>query len=287
MNVLVTGANGQLGQEIKAISDKFSSFKLYYTSSKELNITDAASVYSYIRSNQITAVVNCAAYTAVDKAETDNAAAFEVNERGVQNIVEALEKVNGKLIHISTDYVFDGTNHTPYTEMAPIAPLGVYGASKRKGEEVVLNSTVDAIVIRTSWLYSSFGTNFVKTMLRLGREREELSVICDQIGTPTYARDLAIACLTILEKQKSISANGNVYHYSNEGVASWYDFAAAIMELTNTSCKIEPIETKDYPTLAQRPCYSVLNKSKIKKDFHIVIPHWRVALQQCLKSMDL
>ena len=204
------------------------------------------------------------------------------------NLVHALAKVNGKLIHISTDYVFDGNGFLPYQESDKTNPMGVYGKTKRNGELAVINGDIDGIVIRTSWLYSAYGTNFVKTMRRLGKERNELGVIYDQLGTPTNASDLAKTCLDILAytKEMNINTKGNVYHYSNEGVVSWYDFARAIMDLGEVDCKIKPIETKDYPTLAKRPHYSVLNKSKIKKDFEIKIPYWRDSLAICISKLE-
>ena len=200
-----------------------------------------------------------------------------------------MEKVDGKLIHISTDYVFDGNNFLPYKELDPVSPIGVYGKTKRAGELAVINSDIDAIVIRTSWLYSAYGNNFVKTMLKLGHDRDELGVIFDQVGTPTNASDLAKTCLDILSDKSSenISANGKIYHYSNEGVASWYDFATAIMEFGSLDCKVRPIETKDYPTSAKRPHYSVLNKTKIKTDFNIEIPYWRDSLEKCIEKLKL
>ena len=235
----------------------------------------------------INTVINCAAYTAVDKAEEDAKNAERVNSMGVSNLVNAIETVNGKLIHISTDYVFDGNHFLPYKESDALSPIGVYGRTKRAGELAVLNSAIDSIVIRTSWLYSSYGNNFVKTMLRLGSEKENLGVIFDQVGTPTYARDLAKTCLEILTGVNSakISKKGNLYHYSNEGVASWYDFAISIMELGGENCKVKPIQTKDYPTLAKRPHFSVLNKSKIKTDFKIEIPYWRDSLKECIEKI--
>ena len=234
-------------------------------------------------------MINCAAYTAVDKAEHDVDIAEKVNSEGVLNLVNAVQKEQGKLIHISTDYVFDGNNFLPYKESDPVSPIGVYGKTKRAGELAVLNSSIDAIVIRTSWLYSAYGNNFVKTMLKLGHDRDELGVIFDQVGTPTNASDLAKTCLDILSDKSSenISTNGKIYHYSNEGVASWYDFATAIMELGSLDCKVRPIETKDYPTPAKRPHYSVLNKTKIKTDFNIEIPYWRDSLDKCIEKLKL
>jgi dTDP-4-dehydrorhamnose reductase len=232
-------------------------------------------------------VINCAAYTAVDQAEEDVEIAEQVNSIGVLNLVNALKKVNGKLIHISTDYVFDGNSFLPYQELDELNPIGIYGETKRAGELVILNSSIDALVIRTSWLYSAYGNNFVKTMLKLGHERDELEVIFDQVGTPTYASDLAKTCLDILldKSSENISMNGKIYHYSNEGVTSWYDFAKAIMELGSIDCKVRPIETKDYPTPAKRPHFSVLNKTKIKKDFNIEIPYWRDSLDKCVEKL--
>ena len=267
MRVLITGSNGQLGSEIKEIATKYSKLDFIFKDLPELDICNFEALQAFIMDNNINAVINCAAYTAVDKAEQDAEIAEKVNSKGVINIVNALQTVNGKLIHISTDYVFDGDHFLPYKETDPVSPVGVYGETKRAGELAVINSDIDSIVIRTSWLYSSNGNNFVKTMLRLGKEKESLGVIFDQVGTPTYARDLAKTCLEILTGVNSvkISKDGNLYHYSNEGVISWYDFAISIMELGGVNCKVNPIQTKDYPTLAKRPHYSVFNKSKIKK----------------------
>jgi dTDP-4-dehydrorhamnose reductase len=287
MRVLITGSNGQLGSEIKELATNYKKLDLIFKDLPELDICNIEALKTFILDHNINVVINCAAYTAVDKAEQDAEIAEEVNSKGVSNLVNALEKVNGKLIHISTDYVFDGNQYTPYRESDSVSPIGVYGETKREGELAVINSTLDAIVIRTSWLYSSYGNNFLKTMLRLGKQKEELGVIFDQIGTPTYARDLAKTCLEIICRGSSVnmSKNGNLYHYSNEGVASWYDFAIAIMELGNVNCKVNPIQTKDYPTLAKRPHYSVLNKSKIKTDFKIEIRYWRDSLKDCIEKI--
>ena len=232
-------------------------------------------------------VINCAAFTAVDKAEEEYEDANNINHLAVENIAKICLKIDCWLLHISTDYVFDGTSFLPYKELDQVSPIGVYGNTKRSGELEVINSDIDAIVIRTSWLYSAYGTNFVKTMLRLGNEREELGVIFDQVGSPTNGYDLAKTCLDILaySKEANINSKGNLYHYSNEGVSSWYDFASAIMELGSIDCKIRPIETKDYPTPAKRPHYSVLNKSKIKIDFNIQIPNWRDSLDKCIEKL--
>ena len=287
MRVLITGSNGQLGSEIKDLVTNDSKLDFIFKDLPELDICNFEALQAFIMDNNINAIINCAAYTAVDKAEEDAEIVEKVNSKGVINIVNALQTVNGKLIHISTDYVFDGDHFLPYKETDPVSPIGVYGETKRAGELAVINSDIDSIVIRTSWLYSSYGNNFVKTMLRLGNEKENLGVIFDQVGTPTYARDLAKTCLDILTGVNSvkISKNGKLYHYSNEGVTSWYDFAISIMELGGENCKVKPIQTKDYPTLAKRPHYSVLNKSKIKTDFKIEIPYWRDSLKDCIEKI--
>jgi dTDP-4-dehydrorhamnose reductase len=287
MRVLITGSNGQLGSEIKELAIKYKKTDFIFKDLPELDICNFEALQAFILVNNINAVINCAAYTAVDKAEEDAEIAEQVNSKGVINLVNALQTVNGKLIHISTDYVFDGNHFLPYKESDPVNPIGVYGETKRAGELAVINSAIDSIVIRTSWLYSSFGSNFVKTMLRLGSEKENLGVIFDQVGTPTFARDLAKTCLDILTGVNAlkISKAGNLYHYSNEGVASWYDFAISIMELGGVNCKVNPIQTKDYPTLARRPHFSVFNKSKIKTDFEIEIPYWRDSLKDCIEKI--
>ena len=284
MNILITGSNGQLGSEIKDIANNYTDFNFIFKDLPDLDICNYNELEHFIKEYKVSTIINCAAYTAVDKAEEDKEISQKVNATGVLNLVKALEKVNGKLIHISTDYVFNGNSFLPYQESDIVSPIGVYGETKREGELAVLNSSIDAIVIRTSWLYSSYGNNFVKTMLRLGETEEELGVIFDQVGTPTYAKDLASTCLEILSccKENNINSNGKVYHFSNEGVASWYDFAIAIMTLGNVNCKVKPIETKDYPTLAKRPHFSVLNKSKIKNDFNISIPFWKDSLEACI-----
>ncbi|MDA9289589.1 dTDP-4-dehydrorhamnose reductase [Polaribacter sp.] len=287
MRVLITGSNGQLGSEIKELATNYKKVDFIFKDLPELDICNFKALQTFIIDHNINAVINCAAYTAVDKAEEESIIATKVNYEGVLNIVNALAKVNGKLIHISTDYVFDGDHFLPYKELDPVSPIGVYGETKRAGELAVINSDIDSVVIRTSWLYSSYGNNFVKTMLRLGSEKENLGVIFDQVGTPTYARDLAKNCLEILceNTSENISKNGSLYHYSNEGVASWYDFAISIMELGGKNCKVSPIQTKDYTTLAKRPQYSVLNKSKIKIDFKIEIPYWRDSLKDCIEKI--
>jgi dTDP-4-dehydrorhamnose reductase len=288
MKVLITGSNGQLGSEIKELVSEFENLECIFKDLPELDICDIDMLTTIIINQHINAVINCAAYTSVDQSEENPEIAEQVNVKGVLNLVNALEKVNGKLIHISTDYVFDGNHSQPYKESDSVSPIGVYGETKRAGELAVLNSSIDAIVIRTSWLYSYYGNNFVKTMLRLGNEKESINVVFDQIGTPTYAKDLAKTCMNILIDAGStnISKKGSLYHFSNEGVTSWYDFATAIMEISNIDCKVVPIETKDYPTQAIRPLYSVLDKYKIKSDFKVTIPHWRDSLVNCLKKIN-
>jgi dTDP-4-dehydrorhamnose reductase len=288
MKVLITGSNGQLGSEIKELESDYDTLECIFKDLPELDICDTELLNRFIIENDIDAVINCAAYTAVDQAEENPEIAEQVNAKGVLNLVNALEIVNGKLIHISTDYVFDGNHSHPYKESDQVSPIGVYGETKRAGEIAVMNSSIDAVVIRTSWLYSANGNNFVKSMLRLGNKKESLNIVFDQKGTPTYAKDLAKTCLDILSDKSStrISKKGSLYHYSNEGVTSWYDFAITIMEISNIDCKVNPIQTKDYPTLAKRPQYSVLDKSKIKSDFKITIPYWRDSLANCIKKIN-
>jgi dTDP-4-dehydrorhamnose reductase len=288
MNILVTGSNGQLGSEIKDLVANYKNFNFFFMDLPALDICISSQLDVFFKEKNINTVINCAAYTAVDKAEHDAEIAEKVNTTGVLNLVNAVAKVNGKLIHISTDYVFDGHNSQPYKESDPVSPIGVYGETKRAGELAVINSNIDAIVLRTSWLYSAYGNNFVKSMLRLGNERDELGVIFDQVGSPTNASDLAKTCLDILANSKKVNINskGNLYHFSNEGVASWYDFSIAIMTLGKVNCHVKPIETKDYPTPAKRPHFSLLNKSKIKNDFEIYIPYWRDSLAKCILKLN-
>jgi dTDP-4-dehydrorhamnose reductase len=287
MRVLITGSNGQLGSEIKELATNYKKLDFVFKDLPDLDICDFEVLQAFIIDHKINTVINCAAYTAVDKAEEDAEIAEQVNYEGVLNIVNALQTVNGKLIHISTDYVFDGNQYMPYREIDPVSPIGVYGETKREGELAVLNSDIEAIVIRTSWLYSAYGNNFVKTILKLGKEKSKLNIVSDQIGTPTFAGDLAIASLDILSKSHTrIDNNGKIYHYSNEGVASWYDFAVEILKIGNIDCKVMPIETKDHPTLAKRPHYSVLNKAKIKNDFGLEIPYWRDSLVKCIGKLN-
>jgi len=283
VNILVTGANGQLGSELKALSNAYP-YTFFFTSKDQLDITDKHAVVDFIEKNTINAIINCAAYTAVDKAESEQERADKINHQAVKHLAIIAKERNIKLVHISTDYVFDGMNHKPYLETDGTNPQSVYGKTKRDGENALLHVKLpNSIIIRTSWVYSSHGTNFVKTMLRLGKERERLGVIFDQVGTPTYARDLAQVILEILPNINN--AQTEIYHYSNEGVTSWYDFAQEIMKMAKLTCKVSSIETKEYPTPVKRPHYSLLNKSKIKKDFGILIPYWKDSLGECLKKL--
>ena len=288
MKILVTGSNGQLGSEIKDLANKYNESDFFFRDLPNLDICDLDQLNKFIHTHMIDCVINCAAYTDVEKAELNTESAENINSNGVLNLLKVLKKVNGKLIQISTDYVFDGKQTHPYNELDPVNPIGVYGKTKRLGELKVINSEVDAIVIRTSWLYSSYGENFVKTMLRLGLKKKELSVVSDQQGTPTYAKDLAKVCLDILcsENQKIISENGKLYHYSNDGVVSWFEFANEIMKLRGVKCKILPILSRDYPSITKRPHYSVLDKTKIKEDFNIRVAYWKDSLKECIIALS-
>lgn len=283
-NILVTGANGQLGSEMRRLGE-LSSNNYIFTDIQELDVTDAAAVKSFIEDNGVEVVVNCVAYTNVDKAESDEAAAYRVNAEAVENIARAVKAVGGTLFHISTDYVFGTDGNTPRTEEMPLAPLGAYGRTKLAGEEAVARVGCKAIVIRTAWLYSEFGHNFVKTMLRLTAEKESLKVVFDQVGSPTYAGDLALTIFSIIEGDVYEGKEG-VYHFSDEGVCSWYDFAVEIARLAgHKNCRIEPCHSSEFPSPVTRPPYSVLDKSKIKSTFGVDIPHWRESLIYCLKRI--
>ncbi len=283
-NILITGSNGQLGSEIQAIALQFHNYNFIFTDIAELDLTNYKQVESFFCSNEISVCVNCAAYTAVDKAEDDQSTAMLVNCDVVENLAKVCNKNKTLLIHISTDYVFDGKHYKPYDETDLPAPDSWYGTTKLEGEEAVFENTNRAIIIRTSWLYSSYGNNFVKTMMRLGNERNELGVVVDQIGTPTYAADLASAIMQIVDQvdDKPIK---EIYHYSNEGVISWYDFAIAIMREANITCKINAIESKDFPAKANRPFYSVLNKAKLKNDFQVSVPYWLDSLKIMIANL--
>lgn len=284
MRILVTGAAGQLGNELHNVLEQNKPGITLYTDIHDLDLTDAAAVRKYIVDNEISYIVNCAAFTAVDKAEQEPAICAKVNTDAVKNIAEVAADYGVKVIQISTDYVFDGTAHMPYRESDKVNPISTYGTTKRKGEMVLLSMSPDAVIIRTAWLYSPYGNNFVKTMLRLGTERSELGVVCDQIGTPTYARDLAEAIYAILTARQWVPG---IYHFSDEGACSWYDFTKAIHRIAGiTGCNVKPIMTDDYPTAAARPPYSVLDKTRIKKTYGITIPHWEESLQNCIKQIQ-
>jgi dTDP-4-dehydrorhamnose reductase len=286
MNILVTGSRGQLGSELQELSTRHDNHRFFFYDLPDLDITSPDHVTALCREHDIEAIINCAAYTAVDKAESDAEAAFRVNRDGAAVLAACAKERNALLVHISTDYVFNGKSNTPYREIYPASPLGVYGESKWEGEERIRRIAPSYWIIRTSWLYSIYGANFVKTMLRLGAERSELNVVCDQIGTPTWAADLASALLSMLERYDRNCQYSGTYHYSNEGVCSWYDFAQAIMELAGLPCKVMPVESTQYPQIAPRPHYSVLNKSAIKQDWKLEIPHWRVSLAAMLQKLQ-
>jgi len=273
MNILITGSNGQLGQEILQIEANHP-HTFFYTRKEDLDITDENAVSDYIGKNDIEVIINAAAYTAVDKAESEEKLAFLVNHKGPQNLAKAAKQNNAFLVHISTDYVFDGQGTAPYNEDHITKPLGVYGRSKRAGEEAILAEAPHSVIVRTSWLYSRFGKNFVKTMLHLGEKRDELNVVNDQIGCPTFAGDLAEAIMHIVEQKGKIS-QPEILHYSNQGKCSWYDFADFIMKEGGLNCTIHPIPTKDYPTPAQRPAYSLMSTKKIKEKFNVAVPEWK------------
>jgi dTDP-4-dehydrorhamnose reductase len=283
-SILVTGATGQLGSEIQTLATNYPQYDFTFADRSTLDFSNLCKLEDYFDDKTFDVIINCAAYTAVDKAQSEEDLANTINHRVVSLLAKIAKKKNISLLHISTDYVFDGKNYCPYIETDPTAPQGVYGRTKRDGEDAILAiAPVNSIIIRTSWVYSSFGNNFVKTMLRLGKERDSLGIIFDQVGTPTYARDLAKTILDILPKVKNESPE--IYHYSNEGVTSWYDFAQTIFELTNISCEVNPITTDQYPTPAVRPHYSLLNKKKIKEHFGISIPYWKDSLKECIELL--
>lgn len=288
MKILVTGAYGQLGSELKDLSDKFPHWEFFFTDWDSLDITDENAVNDFFEEHKPGFVINCAAYTAVDKAETDTHFALKLNTFAPGVLAKAAKVYEAGFIHISTDYVFDGKSFNPYSEIDTVNPEGIYGKTKLGGERSCRGENKNALIIRTSWLYSAYGNNFVKTMLRLGQERDSLKVVFDQVGTPTYAADLARTVLAIAEiydtnREKFIPG---IYHYSNEGVASWYDFAKSIFEITNTDCRVSPVLSVEFPTPAKRPHYSVLDKSKIKNTFNLEIPYWKDSLKICLNKIQ-
>lgn len=282
MNILVTGRDGQLGSELQELA-KTSKHNFVFVGSKDGDITNKDQIQELVSNHNIQAIINCAAYTAVDKAETEQDKAFLVNREGVQNLVAICAESNCKLIHISTDYVFPGNGTSPYKTNDPVAPLGVYGASKLAGEEAILNSDIDGIVIRTSWVYSTFGHNFVKTMTRLGKERDSLNVVNDQRGCSTYAKDLGAICLQLLDE--TWNSDQRIYHFSNSGEITWFDFATEIMKLTGSNCKVLPLPSSEFPTPAKRPSYSVMDTSELKKDFGIAPRNWKQALEECISQL--
>ena len=283
-NILVTGANGQLGNEMRVQAMEHPEYIYYFTDVEELDICDEQAVMDFVKRFSIDCIVNCAAYTAVDKAEENVELCDKLNHLASGYLAKAAASRGGAFIQISTDYVFDGTNHRPYRETDPTCPNSVYGRTKLAGEQEAMRHCERTMVIRTAWLYSTFGNNFVKTMFRLGKEKKELGVIFDQIGTPTYAFDLACAIMAAIAKD----VPAGIFHFSNEGVCSWYDFTKAIHRMTGIyKCNVRPLLTEEYPTAAARPHYSVLDKSKIKQTLGIKIPHWEESLCACLNILDV
>ena len=282
MNILITGCNGQLGNEMQLLEKNYPQHVWFNTDVQELDISNQLAIEQFVAENKIDGIVNCAAYTAVDKAEDNKELCTTLNMVAPAYLAAAVEKRGGWMIQISTDYVFDGTKHTPYVESDTPSPDSVYGSTKLAGELGVSKFCKKTVIIRTAWLYSTFGNNFVKTMIRLGKEKPELGVIFDQIGTPTYARDLAVAIMTIINK----GIIPGVYHFTNEGVISWYDFTKAIHRIAGiTTCHVRPLHTAEYPTPAHRPHYSVLDKTKIKKTYGIEIPYWEESLKDCIEKL--
>lgn len=283
MNILITGANGQLGNEMRVLAGENTGYTYFFTDVQELDICNEQAVMAFVTDNKIDAIVNCAAYTAVDNAEDNRELCDKLNNTAPGYLARAAQSRGAAMIQVSTDYVFDGTGHIPYTEEEPTCPASAYGSTKLAGEQNVMDHCDKAVVIRTAWLYSIYGNNFVKTMMRLGRERDTLGVIFDQVGTPTYANDLARAIFAMINK----GIVRGIYHFSNEGVCSWYDFTLAIHRLAGiTTCHVKPLHTADYPTKAARPHYSVLDKKKIKNTFNIEIPHWEVSLERCISLLN-
>ena len=280
--ILITGANGQLGNEMRLQAKENNSYEYFFTDVQELDICDEQAVMSFVTDNEIDIIVNCAAYTAVDKAEDNVELCDKLNHIAPGYLAKAIESRGGCFVQVSTDYVFDGTAHTPYTETQPTCPNSVYGSTKLAGEQEAQRYCKKTMIVRTAWLYSTFGNNFVKTMIRLGRDKQSLGVIFDQIGTPTYARDLATAIYAAINK----GIVPGVYHFSNEGVCSWYDFTRAIHRVAGiTTCDVRPLHTEEYPTRATRPHYSVLDKTKIKQTYGIEIPYWLDSLEECIEKL--
>jgi dTDP-4-dehydrorhamnose reductase len=301
--VLVTGENGQLGQSIKQLTADYSELTMIFVGRDQLDLASTESIEAYFSNHKYDAIINCAAYTAVDKAESEPGLADQINHLSVKQLAEIAKQQDATLIHISTDYVFNGQNYKPYIESDETDPQSVYGLTKLNGEQAIQAINPKGCIIRTSWVYSEFCNNFVKTMLQLGQEKDQLGIIFDQVGTPTYAGDLAEAILQIVTSEQLVVSSNNenshvptshrplptkneIFHFSNEGVCSWYDFARTIFELNGIDCKVKPIETKDYPTPARRPNYSLMNKTKIKQTFDLTIPYWKDSLQTCIKRLQ-
>ncbi|MDR3266844.1 MAG: dTDP-4-dehydrorhamnose reductase [Tannerella sp.] len=283
-SVLIIGANGQLGNALRNICGNDEKYFYHFTDIQELDICNKSQLENFVHGNKIRLIVNCAAYTAVDKAEDDRQLCYKINRDAVRNIGEVAALNQAKVIHISTDYVFDGKGMRPYREEDDTSPASVYGHSKLAGENALLSTCTESIIIRTAWLYSETGNNFVKTMLRLGKERDAIGVVNDQKGTPTYAGDLASTVKTILESDSFVSG---IYHYTNEGICTWYDFTKKIFELSGFQCSVKPLRTEDYPTKAARPAYSVLDKTKIKQTYKIYIPEWEVSLKKMINRLEI
>lgn len=287
MKIVVTGANGQLGRSIRQLSVEHHELDFIFTDIDSLDIGNRDAVLAFAETHPVDFIVNCAAYTAVDKAEEEEEQCRRINTDAVAYLGEAAQHIGARILHVSTDYVFGGDSYMPYQENDPVSPTSVYGRTKLAGEKALSAVCPDAIIVRTAWLYSEYGHNFMKTMLRLGAERPEIRVVNDQIGSPTYAGDLAEAILSLLEKERQGEQNSGIYHYTNEGVCSWYDFAHSIIRIAGLPAKVIPIPTREYPTAAKRPAYSVLSKEKIKREYHWVIPHWEDSLRKCLANMNV
>ena len=284
MRILITGSKGQLGNEIRVLAEDYPDYDFIYTDVEELDITNQLKVEAFFVEHKPQAIINCAAYTAVDKAETNEATAYLINATAVENLSKSAASVGALMVQISTDYVFDGKSYLPYNESDITNPLSAYGRTKLAGENAVFKFAGNGLVLRTAWLYSAFGNNFVKTMTKYGIERDELKVVFDQVGTPTYARDLAKAILDIIPSAAQHSGT-ELFHYSNEGVASWYDFAKIVIAFSGINCNIKPILTEEYTLPATRPCFSVLNKSKIKDAYKITIPYWSDSVKDCIQRL--
>ncbi|WP_150306231.1 dTDP-4-dehydrorhamnose reductase [Pseudomonas saliphila] len=286
-HILVTGSTGQLGRSLQMIAGQYPEFEFHFFNRSRLDLATPGVVHACLEDHAFDYLINCAAYTAVDRAETEPELAEQINHHAVAALAEAARKKGTCLIHISTDYVFDGCHYKPYAEDHPTAPINQYGQTKLHGEQAIQRSGVDACIVRTSWVYSEFGNNFVKTMLRLGQERERLTVINDQVGTPTYAGDLATAIMALVRRRESqpVESGCKVFHYSNEGVCSWYDFALEIFDMQPLQCRVDPIDTVNYPTPARRPYYSVLNKNAFRDYTGVDVPHWKHSLNICLSRL--